>query len=203
LDLQTTNQPNFTWRPTLDRRYHLIGLVLPTFLTLYFFIFGERILSRPEGFAVLWWMQVVMDSIAGAAKTVQAFAKSGVSEASIDYASLAFAIFVFAFVLNSIIQIFLGFRIRLDTENVKLNHDGLRRKYRLDPKLHYFLLFILCAGFLFFFLFNGFSPKWGRGFHYHQREFRGFGIFFSAMLSQYSAGALMMYAIALVRHKAI
>jgi hypothetical protein len=54
LGLKMTFSPSFKRRSTLDRRYHLVGLALPTFLTVYFLVFGELILSRPEGFAVLW-----------------------------------------------------------------------------------------------------------------------------------------------------
>jgi hypothetical protein len=101
LGIDFSYRPDVKMKPPLADRYYLIGLVLPTLLILYFLVFAERILSRPEGFAVQWWMQQVMDSTAGAAKTVRAYAKAGVSKAGTNYASLAFAIFVFAVVFNS------------------------------------------------------------------------------------------------------
>jgi hypothetical protein len=203
LSLKMTYRRSFTRRPTLGLRYHLFGLALPTFLTVYFLVCGELILSRPEGFAVLWWMQVVKGSIPGAEKTIHAFAKVGFAPARLDYASHAFALFVFAVMFNSVIQVFLGFRIKLNIGNVKLNHDGLRKDLRLDPKIYYFLLFVLFAGFAFSFLYLGFTPSSSRR-SIDLHGFRGLGsTLLLAMICQYFSGAIAMYVIALVRHKAI
>jgi hypothetical protein len=148
-------------------------------------------------------MQLVMDSIVGAAKTVHAFARVGVATARLDYVSLAFAIFVFAVIFNSVIQIFLGFRIKLNTENVKFNHAGLRKDLRLDPKIFYFLFFVLFAGMVFVYLHLGFTPSSSTR-SIDLGEFQGLGsTLMFAMISQYFSGAVTMYVITLVRHKAI